>query len=453
MVSGSGSAAAARPVSRSRSGAAGRQASVSSTTRPAIGAGSSPSAARQPTGVVTMPTANVSPVGSLVTGRSWGPMRNPRSARTGTARGPAGGLDDRIAEHDHRDGGAGGCDALAPVGDGAAGIPDRGDGPAQRSVGRAQAEVERGNLTTSAGRRDEVGPQVRELEPGPEHVAVARVRLLRRVLARLRDREAAAGRTGIGEAPGEDGRLPAPSAVGLERGAVSEPHDILSHEARSCRDRVVPVEAQVVRPSGPAHHRRGNGREHGVELVGRRDDPGEVLRPVRPDLLDAEVGPRLGQLAVEGAPELRPVPAPAPPRRLDPLGERGRSGRLDKLQCRPLASEAAEERVDIGDVLGRCGSRDAKPDDPVEVRILDASQRERDGAADLGPLRPERLVALLLDRGIDVAPRERLGHLAPVPDVVVDHGSHRTPCRLGLCRLRHRGTTSVHAIVRSAAWR
>ena len=61
---------------------------MSSSTRPATAAGSTPSPAWHPTGVVTIPTATVSPVGSLVTGRSCGPIRNPRSARSGTALGP-----------------------------------------------------------------------------------------------------------------------------------------------------------------------------------------------------------------------------------------------------------------------------------------------------------------------------------------------------------------------------
>ena len=35
-----------------------------------------------------MPSAKVSPVGSLVTGPSCGPMRNPASAQNGVERGP-----------------------------------------------------------------------------------------------------------------------------------------------------------------------------------------------------------------------------------------------------------------------------------------------------------------------------------------------------------------------------
>ena len=47
---------------------------------PAESPGASPRAGRQPTGVVTIPTQNVSPWGSLTIGRSCGPMRKPLSA-------------------------------------------------------------------------------------------------------------------------------------------------------------------------------------------------------------------------------------------------------------------------------------------------------------------------------------------------------------------------------------
>ena len=54
--------------------------------RPRTRAGGTSKTAAQPAGVVTIPTANVSPSGSFTAGRSCGPMRKPRSARNGTPR-------------------------------------------------------------------------------------------------------------------------------------------------------------------------------------------------------------------------------------------------------------------------------------------------------------------------------------------------------------------------------
>jgi hypothetical protein len=66
-------------VSSRRKASALGHACSKSTTRPRSVAGARPKAGRQPTGVVTIPTQNVSPRGSLTIGLSCGPIRKPVS--------------------------------------------------------------------------------------------------------------------------------------------------------------------------------------------------------------------------------------------------------------------------------------------------------------------------------------------------------------------------------------
>lgn len=99
-----------------------------STTRPRNVAGASPSAGRQPTGVVTMPMPYVLPTGSLTIGRSCGPDHETGLCEEGFRR-TVRGLPDRIAQDHGSDGRSGGSDLFPDAGDVTAGEPDRFDEP------------------------------------------------------------------------------------------------------------------------------------------------------------------------------------------------------------------------------------------------------------------------------------------------------------------------------------
>jgi hypothetical protein len=133
--------------SRRRPSALGH-ACCRSTTRPRSVAGASPKAGRQPTAVVTIPTQNVSPRGSLTIGRSCGPMRKPVSVTRAvlTDRG----LPDGVSKDDGRDGRPGGSNTLAGPGDTTLGEPDHLDEATDLTSGPARHVLEHGSTVLSS---------------------------------------------------------------------------------------------------------------------------------------------------------------------------------------------------------------------------------------------------------------------------------------------------------------